>query len=133
MIVLSYIGLLALIPLVLILGYIAYHGFSAISWDFLTRLPKPVGEKGGQGEVVPGHWLGTIETFPSHFVHPLAGQGKRGLCRVVQQRLCRSMRSHSPRAASGFVACWATACSPVKVISMRPSAAIFNRRSALIS
>ena len=30
-----------------ILGYIAYHGFSALSWDFLVNLPKPVGETGG--------------------------------------------------------------------------------------
>jgi phosphate transport system permease protein len=29
------------------LGYIAYHGMSSISWDFLTKLPKPVGETGG--------------------------------------------------------------------------------------
>ena len=30
-----------------ILGYIAYHGISSIDFDFLTKLPKPVGEKGG--------------------------------------------------------------------------------------
>src|SRR5574341_504554 len=30
-----------------ILGYIAYHGISALDWDFFTKLPKPVGEKGG--------------------------------------------------------------------------------------
>jgi phosphate transport system permease protein len=30
-----------------ILGYIAYHGISSLDWDFLTKLPKPVGEKGG--------------------------------------------------------------------------------------
>ncbi len=33
--------------LLFILGYIVYHGFSAINWDFLVKLPKPVGEKGG--------------------------------------------------------------------------------------
>ena len=38
---------LSLSVLFLILGYIAYHGVSAISWDFLTKLPKPVGEEGG--------------------------------------------------------------------------------------
>jgi hypothetical protein len=47
-------------------------------------------------EVVPGHWLGTIETFPTHSVY-LAGKGKRGLCRVVQRRLCRSTRSPGSR------------------------------------
>ena len=30
-----------------ILGYIAYHGFSSLNWDFFTKLPKPVGETGG--------------------------------------------------------------------------------------
>ena len=33
--------------LVFILGYIAWHGLGAITWDFLTRLPAPVGESGG--------------------------------------------------------------------------------------
>lgn len=37
----------ALSALFFILGYIAYHGFSSLNWDFLTRLPKPVGETGG--------------------------------------------------------------------------------------
>lgn len=30
-----------------ILGYITYHGISALDWDFFTKLPKPVGETGG--------------------------------------------------------------------------------------
>jgi phosphate transport system permease protein len=38
---------IALAILLFILGYIVYHGFSALNWDFLVRLPKPVGEKGG--------------------------------------------------------------------------------------
>jgi phosphate transport system permease protein len=33
--------------LFVILGYITYHGISSINWDFLTQLPKPVGETGG--------------------------------------------------------------------------------------
>lgn len=38
---------LVLGALFFILGYIAYHGISALDWDFFTKLPKPVGEKGG--------------------------------------------------------------------------------------
>jgi phosphate transport system permease protein len=38
---------LALSVLFSILGYIAYHGFSSLNLDFLTKLPKPVGETGG--------------------------------------------------------------------------------------
>ncbi len=39
--------LISLSVLFFILGYIAYHGLSSISWDFITKLPKPVGEPGG--------------------------------------------------------------------------------------
>ncbi|MDP4219030.1 MAG: phosphate ABC transporter permease PstA [Bacteroidota bacterium] len=38
---------LTAVPLVLILYYIISNGISAINWDFLTQLPKPVGESGG--------------------------------------------------------------------------------------
>src|SRR5438477_5347358 len=38
---------LALIPLAMILFYVVSHGFSALSWDFFTKSPKPVGEAGG--------------------------------------------------------------------------------------
>ena len=33
--------------LLIILGFIAYHGFSAISWEFLTSMPKDGMTKGG--------------------------------------------------------------------------------------
>ncbi len=36
-----------IIPLFLIFIYIFKEGLSVISWDFLSKLPKPVGEKGG--------------------------------------------------------------------------------------
>lgn len=38
---------IALAILLFILGYITYHGLSSLNWDFLVKLPKPVGEKGG--------------------------------------------------------------------------------------
>jgi phosphate transport system permease protein len=31
----------------LILGYLVWHGGSSLSWDFFTKLPKPVGDAGG--------------------------------------------------------------------------------------
>lgn len=37
----------AILPMFLILFFIAKNGISVISWDFLTRLPAPVGETGG--------------------------------------------------------------------------------------
>jgi phosphate transport system permease protein len=33
--------------LFLILGYLIYNGGKSLSWDFFTKLPKPVGETGG--------------------------------------------------------------------------------------
>ncbi|MBI3802689.1 MAG: phosphate ABC transporter permease PstA [Nitrospirae bacterium] len=39
--------LLTLGVLFFILGYITYHGITALDWDFFTKLPKPVGETGG--------------------------------------------------------------------------------------
>ena len=38
---------LAVIPLVVILGYIVFKGGAALNWAFLTELPKPPGEPGG--------------------------------------------------------------------------------------
>lgn len=38
---------LSLSVLFFILGYIAWRGFSSLSWEFLTELPAPVGEEGG--------------------------------------------------------------------------------------
>jgi phosphate transport system permease protein len=38
---------LALIPLAFVLFYVLQQGFSALNWDFFTKMPKPVGEAGG--------------------------------------------------------------------------------------
>ncbi|HWB63764.1 MAG TPA: phosphate ABC transporter permease PstA [Chitinophagales bacterium] len=38
---------MAVLPLLFILYYIISKGITSINWDFLTRLPKPVGETGG--------------------------------------------------------------------------------------
>ena len=43
----GFFTVLALSVLFFILGYIGFHGASAINWDFITKLPKPVGETGG--------------------------------------------------------------------------------------
>ncbi|HTS08214.1 MAG TPA: phosphate ABC transporter permease PstA [Candidatus Eisenbacteria bacterium] len=38
---------LVLAPLVAIFGYLVYRGVGSLSWNFLTQIPKPVGEEGG--------------------------------------------------------------------------------------
>jgi phosphate transport system permease protein len=39
--------LLALVPLFFVFFYVVRQGFSSLSWDFFTKMPKPVGETGG--------------------------------------------------------------------------------------
>jgi phosphate transport system permease protein len=41
------LSLIAVVPLALILVYIVVKGASAINWQFLTQLPRPMGEPGG--------------------------------------------------------------------------------------
>lgn len=42
-----FFAFLLAIPLVVILYFVFKNGIAAISWDFFTHLPKPVGETGG--------------------------------------------------------------------------------------
>ncbi len=37
----------ALVPLFFVFAYVLQKGFSSLNWDFFTKMPKPVGEKGG--------------------------------------------------------------------------------------
>lgn len=49
-VMLSLTGLFTLLTLSILffmLGYITYHGITALDWNFFTQLPKPVGEAGG--------------------------------------------------------------------------------------
>lgn len=41
------IGILSIIPVFIILGYIVFKGISAISWDFLTKMPEDGMRAGG--------------------------------------------------------------------------------------
>lgn len=48
---------LAVSILVLILGYIAYRGVTAINFQFLVDTPRPVGEGGGIGNAIVGTFV----------------------------------------------------------------------------
>ena len=39
--------ILVLAPLIAIFAYLVYRGIGSLSWNFLTKTPKPVGETGG--------------------------------------------------------------------------------------
>ncbi len=41
------LSLVAVVPLILILAFVIIRGASSINWQFLTELPKPMGETGG--------------------------------------------------------------------------------------
>lgn len=47
-------ALVAVFVLLLILGYIAYQGITAINWQFLSSEYKPLGEGGGIGHAIVG-------------------------------------------------------------------------------
>lgn len=40
-------SIIAAVPLILVIGYVAINGVSAINWQFFTQLPTPVGVNGG--------------------------------------------------------------------------------------
>jgi len=45
--ILTLSGIAVLIPLILIIIYVIKMGFSSLNWQFITHLPRPVGESGG--------------------------------------------------------------------------------------
>jgi phosphate transport system permease protein len=40
-------ALLAMVPLIAVLYYVIIQGLPALNWDFITKMPAPVGETGG--------------------------------------------------------------------------------------
>lgn len=42
-----FFAFLVAVPLAVIIGYIFKQGITQINWDFITKIPKPAGEKGG--------------------------------------------------------------------------------------
>lgn len=46
-VLLTVITILSTVPFILVLFFILKNGISVINWEFLTTLPKPVGEPGG--------------------------------------------------------------------------------------
>jgi phosphate transport system permease protein len=51
-------ALLVLVPLFLILGFLAVKGIGSVNWAFLTHTPKPVGEVGGgMGNAIVGTFM----------------------------------------------------------------------------
>src|SRR5580765_8417011 len=45
--VIVFFAFLITVPLILIILYIFEKGITKINWDFISKIPKPVGEEGG--------------------------------------------------------------------------------------
>jgi phosphate transport system permease protein len=85
------LSLVATIPLLLILGFIIVRGASSINWQFITELPKPMGEAGGgiSNAIVGTLLLVVIATVVSVPLGVIAGiflseQGKSRLGNVAR-------------------------------------------------
>jgi phosphate transport system permease protein len=85
------LSLLATVPLVLILAFIAVRGASSINWAFLTELPRPIGETGGGiANAIVGTFmiivLGTVVSVPLGVIAGifLAESGKSRLGSVAR-------------------------------------------------
>ncbi|HUI71392.1 MAG TPA: phosphate ABC transporter permease PstA [Spirochaetia bacterium] len=85
------ISLLAVLPLVLILVFVIVRGASSINWQFLTELPKPMGEAGGgiSNAIVGTILLIVVASVISIPLGILAGiflseSGKSGLGRLTR-------------------------------------------------
>jgi phosphate transport system permease protein len=85
------ISLLATLPLLLILIFIIARGASSINWQFLTELPKPMGEAGGgiSNAIVGTFILIVVASVISIPLGILAGiflseSGKSGLGRLTR-------------------------------------------------
>ncbi|HYW82001.1 MAG TPA: phosphate ABC transporter permease PstA [Spirochaetia bacterium] len=85
------LSLVATIPLLLILAFIIVRGASSINWQFITELPKPMGEAGGgiSNAIVGTLLLVVIATVVSVPLGVIAGiflseQGKSRLGNVAR-------------------------------------------------
>lgn len=61
--VLWFAASITVLSLVLILGYIFFHGFEKISWEFLTAEPENMGSEGGIYSSIIGTIIYTITTM----------------------------------------------------------------------
>jgi phosphate transport system permease protein len=99
----------SLLPLLLILYYITKNGISVINWEFLTQLPRPIGEAGGGvfNAIVGSIMLIIISSVFSIPFGITAGiylsEKKEGkLCNIV--RLCVVVLQGTPSIVIGIIA-----------------------------
>ncbi len=102
-------ALLAVIPLIMLLGLVIIKGLSAINLNFLTHLPAPVGDpSGGMGNAIVGTFLivaiGALFSLPIGIFTGLwlaeLGKGKRGF--II--RYCVDVMSGIPTIVMGIFA-----------------------------
>ena len=103
------LSLLVILPLFFILFHIFKKGLSVVSWEFLTSLPKPVGEPGGgiSNAIVGTLILVLLSSIMAVPLGVLAGiylceEGKGKLAELV--RLCIDVLQGIPSIVVGIIA-----------------------------
>jgi phosphate transport system permease protein len=103
------LSFLSMVPLFLILFYILRNGLSSLSWEFLTGLPKPVGEAGGgiANAIVGSLLLIVIASLPAIPIGITAGvylsEHKRGKLSYLL-RLAVEVLQGTPSIVIGIIA-----------------------------
>jgi phosphate transport system permease protein len=103
------LSFLSMVPLFLILFYIMRNGLSSLSWEFLTELPKPVGEAGGgiANAIVGSFLLVVIASLPAIPIGITAGvylyEHKRGRLSYLL-RLAVEVLQGTPSIVIGIIA-----------------------------
>jgi phosphate transport system permease protein len=87
---LGFCQLLTMIPLFLILGFVAYQGISAINWNILLQLPPPIDEPGGLGHALLGSTM--LVGMAAVWTIPLSLLAATLLVEFRSSRLCRPLR-----------------------------------------
>jgi phosphate transport system permease protein len=103
------LAFISLLPLLLILYYITKNGIAVINWEFLTQLPRPIGEAGGgiYNAIIGSLMLILLSSLFSIPIGIAAGvylseKGEGRLCSFV--RLCVVVLQGTPSIVIGIIA-----------------------------
>jgi phosphate transport system permease protein len=110
-----------LVPLALILTYVFWRGIDAIDFDFLTEIPKPVGEiGGGMGNALVGTLilcgLASLLSIPVGIMAGIYLAQSRGTWKADIVRFAADTLNGIPSIVIG-VFCYAVAVAPFKQFS----------------
>jgi len=88
--VLAACQLITIVPLFLVLGFVAYRGAGAVNWAFFTQLPPPFDEPGGLGNAILGSMM--LVGLATAFAVPLGVFAALSLTEFRFARLSHAVR-----------------------------------------